>query len=233
MSRAVWCTYRSDKREVLTDESETINHAVARHYKIPQKHLKLVCKGRMLEEPSAAEAVWAADNASVFFVVGVPLTEAEIAERRRLKQEKEAALKLKQEQVETERERERLLLEKHKAWANEEEVRLQREAEEVQVRSRQRSGGACSRITTTVRSLRAIDVQAYKSRLGLLGDILSVCALFVTSFVMPTDSSEEEKMEQDLARQRDQDQQDQRAGRRGMGRVDHRTPVTASMGGGG
>jgi hypothetical protein len=181
-------------------------------------------------EPHQAEGLWEEDNQSVFYVVGTPLTLDEIDARKRLKREKETAVERQKEREEAEAKRERALLDKHRAWAREEEARLQLEAEGVRVRAHQRSAGVCTRVTTTLARFRD-SVTAGPPSIGLLGDVFSVCVFFVTSFVRPSLPSEEEKLELDGARERERDEAEQRAGRRGYGRLEHRSPFNASSGG--
>lgn len=149
--RTVHCRHGTESLAIEAKDEETIVCAIIRTLKIPRKTLKLVVKGKKIDE-TEAERLHDEDATTVFFVVGQPLTEEEVTARKAKKEKKMKELEALEMAHQQELQRKEKLAMDHALWVTQEAHRLE-EAERLfkeREAARQHQRKACNSVSSFI-----------------------------------------------------------------------------------
>lgn len=222
------CQYRKERRDVVLrkkgDAELDVFRAIAREFRIPHASLKIVVKGRVIP-PEEVTKFWKEDPSCVFFVVGNPLSNDDIARAKAARQKKLAEIERKKAKEAKALE----LKEKARRWEEEETARVEQLRADTERRRAERKSrqGVCGRFSEQALLLPSAIGQAPGVR-HLLAVVQGV-SFFLRGLVSPTPMTEVEH-----ARLREEER-DRWNGNRGRGvhGLEHRerTKLTTPMGG--
>lgn len=184
----IHCRTGTESKIIETRENETVVSAIVRHFKIPRKVLKLVVKGKKVDEAEADE-LHKQNPTAVFFVVGQPLTDEEIAQRKARKEARLQEMEERRLKEEAEKDRKAALAAEHAAWVEEEARRLANEEELFKKKeaTRRQKVSCCASLSGAIMGVAMTVVSAP-------GPILNGIGVFFRSIFDPPPAVETEEV---------------------------------------